>query len=155
FAFKVKSVLRNSEKEMVEKLEDHIYMSLPKKTDSPSNALDNLFRAIADKRSVKMKYLAMSKGELTERIIDPIGVYHEFEHWYTVGYCHLRNDYRSFRLDRIKQIDLTDQHRKSELISLQDYQQRKEKKKLQITMQKVVLRVDTNIVRYLNERKHH
>ncbi len=41
------------------------------------------------------------QGEDTERDFDPYGLTYYLQKWYVVGYCHLRQDLRSFRLDRI------------------------------------------------------
>lgn len=45
-----------------------------------------------------------NQGEDTERDFDPYGLTYYLQRWYVVGYCHLRQDLRSFRLDRITQI---------------------------------------------------
>jgi predicted DNA-binding transcriptional regulator YafY len=37
----------------------------------------------------------------TERAVDPYGVVHHRGRWYVVGWCHLREDIRMFRLDRV------------------------------------------------------
>ena len=47
-----------------------------------------------------------NQGEETERDFDPFGLTYYLHKWYVVGYCHLRQDLRSFRLDRITQIRL-------------------------------------------------
>lgn len=44
------------------------------------------------------------QGEDTERDFDPYGLTYYLNKWYVVGYCHLRYDLRSFRLDRITQV---------------------------------------------------
>ena len=49
-----------------------------------------------------------SQGEDTERDFDPYGLTYYLNRWYVVGYCHLRQDLRSFRLDRITQINIVD-----------------------------------------------
>lgn len=49
-----------------------------------------------------------SQGEDTERDFDPYGLTYYLNRWYVVGYCHLRQDLRSFRLDRITQISIVD-----------------------------------------------
>jgi predicted DNA-binding transcriptional regulator YafY len=43
-------------------------------------------------------------GEDTERDFDPYGLTYYLHRWYAVGYCHLRQGLRSFRLDRITHI---------------------------------------------------
>jgi predicted DNA-binding transcriptional regulator YafY len=47
------------------------------------------------------------QGENTEREFDPYGLTYYGQRWYVAGYCHLRNDLRSFRLDRITEADFT------------------------------------------------
>lgn len=51
-----------------------------------------------------------SQGEDSERDFDPYGLTYYLQRWYVVGYCHLRKDLRSFRLDRITHIDTLDVH---------------------------------------------
>jgi predicted DNA-binding transcriptional regulator YafY len=49
-----------------------------------------------------------NQGEDTERDFDPYGLTFYLNRWYVVGYCHLRQDLRSFRLDRITQVNVVD-----------------------------------------------
>jgi len=51
-----------------------------------------------------------NQGEDTERDFDPYGLTYYQHRWYVVGYCHLRQDLRSFRLDRVTQVNLLDAH---------------------------------------------
>jgi len=51
-----------------------------------------------------------NQGEDTERDFDPYGLTYYLHKWYVVGYCHLRQDLRSFRLDRITHIDAINAH---------------------------------------------
>ena len=46
--------------------------------------------------------------EETERALDPYGVVFHNGRWFAVGYCHLRQDLRIFRLDRVLQAELSD-----------------------------------------------
>ncbi|MBC9796853.1 helix-turn-helix transcriptional regulator [Sinomicrobium weinanense] len=156
--YKVKSVLRGSEKDFVENLESQIHVrdrQIRRPEAIPGNILEVLFRGISEKKVVKMTYRALGREEKTERFIEPIGVYHENDHWYTIGYCHLREDYRHFRADRIYDIRLTDRDRLSERATLQEYQEQWEKKRSSYTMQKVVIRVEKSIIMYLQERKYY
>jgi predicted DNA-binding transcriptional regulator YafY len=50
------------------------------------------------------------QGEDTERDLDPYGLTYYLQRWYVVGYCHLRQDLRSFRLDRITHINTLNAH---------------------------------------------
>jgi len=51
-----------------------------------------------------------NQGEETERDFDPYGLTYYLQKWYVVGYCHLRQALRSFRLDRITHIDTINAH---------------------------------------------
>ena len=50
------------------------------------------------------------QGKDTERDLDPYGLTYYLQRWYAVGYCHLRQDLRSFRLDRIAHIETLKAH---------------------------------------------
>lgn len=85
--FKIKSVLKNSEKNLVEELEEQIEVRQNKfKPTEVDNALDILFKAITEKKAVEITYRAFAKEKDTQRLIEPIGVYHENEQWYTIGF---------------------------------------------------------------------
>ncbi|MBO0777395.1 MAG: YafY family transcriptional regulator [Ktedonobacteraceae bacterium] len=67
-----------------------------------------LSSALQSGRRVQLHYRS-PKGEVTEREFDPYGVISQEGLWYTIGYCHLRQDQRLFRLDRIVQIEMIDE----------------------------------------------
>jgi predicted DNA-binding transcriptional regulator YafY len=48
-------------------------------------------------------------GGATERIVDPYGVVNVGRRWYLAGYCHLRHDLRTFRIDRISAATMLDE----------------------------------------------
>jgi predicted DNA-binding transcriptional regulator YafY len=54
-------------------------------------------------RSIWMRYRS-ADGAPTERLLDPYGVAYLDGRWYVVGYCHLREGPRTFRLNRIQAI---------------------------------------------------
>jgi predicted DNA-binding transcriptional regulator YafY len=66
---------------------------------SDPGLLLTLTSAAQDSRRVWMRYRAAD--EETERDVDPYGVVHHRGRWYMVGWCHLRDDVRTFRLDRV------------------------------------------------------
>jgi predicted DNA-binding transcriptional regulator YafY len=56
--------------------------------------------AVRERQQVTLRYKAWN-GEESEREFDPYGLVVNEGFWYTAGYCHLRHDLRTFRLDRI------------------------------------------------------
>jgi len=64
-------------------------------------------RAVANEYSVEIEYRTSREEESRQRVIDPYGVIYWNNKWYTIGFCHLRNEIRSFRAERILQINRT------------------------------------------------
>ncbi|CAM5763770.1 transcriptional regulator [Labrys miyagiensis] len=64
--------------------------------------------AIRDERKLMLRY-ADAEGRPSERVIRPIGVVYYVEVMHVIGWCELRQDFRSFRADRIRQCRLTDE----------------------------------------------
>lgn len=62
-----------------------------------------LSSAIEAQRRVHMSYRAW-QGEQTEREVNPYAVVYNEGYWYVVGYCHLRRELRTFRLDRVQEV---------------------------------------------------
>lgn len=69
----------------------------------PTAAVTTLSAAVQAGQSVHLRYRS-SESQTTERTFDPYGVVTYLGAWYTVGYCHLRQDQRLFRLDRVIEI---------------------------------------------------
>jgi predicted DNA-binding transcriptional regulator YafY len=69
--------------------------------------LSTLSSAAQLRQRVHIRYHP-SQGEETERDFDPYGLTYYQHRWYVVGYCHLRHDLRSFRLDRVIHISMVD-----------------------------------------------
>lgn len=57
--------------------------------------------AVHDQRQVRLRYLVVSRDEVTERVVDPLGVVTTGGVAYLDAWCHRAGDRRSFRLDRV------------------------------------------------------
>jgi predicted DNA-binding transcriptional regulator YafY len=68
--------------------------------------LDDLRRCVARRRQVRLTYHSFHR-EITERIVDPYALALQWGNWYLAGYCHLRGDLRTFRIDRIHHVQPT------------------------------------------------
>ena len=66
--------------------------------------LMRLGTAVEQTRRIRLRY--RSRGEETVRLLDPYGLVHHGARWYMVGWCHLRQDVRVFRLDRVLEVGL-------------------------------------------------
>ena len=72
-----------------------------------------LSQAVTDRRSVSMQYFVESRGEVTERTVDPLGLIYYTDHWNLIAFDRLRNGVRNFRFDRIRDMYVTMQRFKS------------------------------------------
>lgn len=72
-----------------------------------SRKLGVLTSAAGRRKRVRLEYRPW-RGELTSREVDPYGLVYLIQRWYLVGYCHLRQDLRMFRLDRIEHCRVLD-----------------------------------------------
>jgi len=65
--------------------------------------------AVGQRRQVRLEYAVASKGgELTERAVDPYAVIPYGKSWHLVAFCHLRDDVRLFKIDRIRRLEPLD-----------------------------------------------
>ena len=69
--------------------------------------LEDLTRAVKDRKRVVLEYMSASRGEMSERAVDPWGLITALGHWYLVGWDSSVNDERMFRLDRMKDVSVT------------------------------------------------
>ncbi|AFM41499.1 putative transcriptional regulator [Desulfosporosinus acidiphilus SJ4] len=69
--------------------------------------LEELERAVANEYSVEIEYRTSHDEQPRPRVIDPYGMLYWNNKWYTVGFCHLRNEIRVFRAERIFRIQRT------------------------------------------------
>lgn len=70
--------------------------------------LETLEWAVAHECSVEIEYRTGQNEQSQKRVIDPYGMLYWNNKWYTVGFCHLRNEIRSFRAERILKIERTE-----------------------------------------------
>lgn len=66
-----------------------------------ANILADLQQATTYGKSVHITYRKAKSDADEVRQIDPYGVIHWRDHWYVVAHCHLRQDIRIFRVDRM------------------------------------------------------
>lgn len=100
---KIRAVLKQVDKEKVALLDQSIKLQLPERLTFEFEYLSKIQHAITEQTQIKISYLSL-KDELLERTVEPIGlVFYAFA-WHVIGYCHLRKDYRDFKVERIKDL---------------------------------------------------
>ncbi len=103
---KIKSVLPEN---LQQEIADSFLFSLPSQ-GNPVIKIDftGLRRAIRSKRIVKFNYIR-EDGKPSYRRIRPLCLAFFSPVWLVSGWCEMRNDFRNFRLDRIQDINITEE----------------------------------------------
>ncbi|MBU3099690.1 MULTISPECIES: helix-turn-helix transcriptional regulator [Clostridium] len=63
--------------------------------------LMELEQAVANECSMEIEYCTGYEGHPKHRVVDPYGILYWNNKWYAIAFCHLRNEIRNFRVDRI------------------------------------------------------
>ncbi|MGM7634418.1 helix-turn-helix transcriptional regulator [Bacillus sp. Hm123] len=69
--------------------------------------LKELEQAVADGYSVNIRYDKSGEEPSKYRLVDPYRIIYWNNKWYVIGFCHLRSEIRSFRVDRMESLVLT------------------------------------------------
>jgi predicted DNA-binding transcriptional regulator YafY len=77
------------------------------RSSSIEPTLKELETAVADGYSVQISYQNSKEIQSSSRLIDPYRIIYWNNKWYVIGFCHLRKEHRSFRVDRIERLILT------------------------------------------------
>lgn len=153
--FKIKAVLRSTDKDYVEQLDERIAVHtgpVPVNT-SEQLYLSTMHQAIVDKKVIHLEYFSSYKEETTLRDAEPIGLFYYAQAWHFIGWCRLRKDYRDFRLDRIRKLIIKEkQFDDTPHPSLKEYiQQMTEERELQ----EIIVSFDKEAARYMLSQKYY
>ncbi len=66
--------------------------------------IHTLRQCIGDRRCVRLLYRGFARQEDSDRVVEPYALTFQWGLWYLVGFCHLRQAMRTFRVDRIQQV---------------------------------------------------
>jgi len=152
--FKIKAILKNVDKDWLQHMEENVLMQQTNTLapDPVPNVLAVLMKSIAEKCCVTVHYQAMEAEAVSPRLIEPVGVFHDYSNWYAIGFCHLRQDYRQFRTDRISGISETNTPFTLAHQPLEHYLKKDQK---QYPTTRVRMLVDPKFARYLSTEKYY
>jgi predicted DNA-binding transcriptional regulator YafY len=103
---KLERIMPANLKRRVSAVDETVKLDLSQAVSPADNAaLVALSAAAQNRRRAHLHYRSAS-GDDSERDFDAYGLAYRGGRWYVVGMCHLRKDLRSFRLDRIGQVQL-------------------------------------------------
>ncbi|WP_299568332.1 YafY family protein [uncultured Pedobacter sp.] len=129
---KVRAVLDGNLRDKINLLSDRTAVRKNHSTDKTSNYLIDIQKALTGHFTVEISYCD-EHLQLSHRKIEPFALYHSDDNWLLIGFCLLRGDYRSFRLDRIKKLEVMKENFPAHPISLAGYFEMIKKKSTAVT----------------------
>lgn len=124
---KIKSVLRYNTKENAELLSNRIAISQGNANDKTSNYLASLQLALTNFNVTKIAYQKPDTNETTTRAVEPFAMMSTQENWLLLAWCRLRKEFRVFRLDRIRKLEIQNEKFEPKKMTLQEYFDKLEK----------------------------
>ncbi|HNU41394.1 MAG: DNA-binding protein [Bacteroidetes bacterium OLB12] len=122
--YKIKSVLNDEDKDNLETLDSNIQISYRGRSEQndqfPNHFMTEIQRAVAKKQVLRLDYVN-KEGEVSQRLVEPAGIFYYSLAWHLIGWCRLRNGYRDFRSDRIKNLVNTGEGFNMRSVSLKEY----------------------------------
>jgi predicted DNA-binding transcriptional regulator YafY len=117
---KIKAVLGHTVKDKANLLAERTRFSQNINNERNSNNLSQLQFALTNLHLTKIEYINEANN-VTIRLIEPFAMLSTQENWLLVAWCRLRNEFRFFRLDRIKKLDILTEKFSPHKMTLQEY----------------------------------
>lgn len=153
---KVKAVLRYSDRDFMESLEQNISIIPAPSVQSngfPDSHLPDIQFAIGSKRTVKFSYFSNYNQQLTEREVEPLGMVYYSSRWHLIAFCQLREDLRDFRTDRIQKLTVTE--RTFDIDRHPNYRDFINRTLIGTDVKEATLLFDKQMAQYLGEQKYY
>lgn len=101
---KINDQLPVEQEDAVEVLQKRISLGYPTTRDySKHGAVFNLLnQAILEHNPVIINYYTIRRQSVSERKVNPYSIAYRRNNWFLIGYCHLRQEIRTFAIQRIR-----------------------------------------------------
>jgi predicted DNA-binding transcriptional regulator YafY len=117
---KIKAVLVHQVKDNVNLLAERTRFTQNFNNERNSNNLSDLQFALTNFYVTRIEY-TNEANQTSNRLIEPFALLSTQENWLLVAWCHLRNEFRFFRLDRIKKLEMLTEKFSPHKMTLQEY----------------------------------
>jgi len=107
--YKIKAVLKCHDREFLDTLEQSISVIASPTVSNfgfPDSHIAEIQMALAARKIIRIRYHSNYKDQTTDRKVAPLGLVYYSSRWHLIGYCHLREDLRDFRTDRIQSLNI-------------------------------------------------
>lgn len=118
---KIKSVFKSSIQQKSEILNSKIHVFNWPYEEFSSDALSEIQLAITNLNFIEINYQKANDSNVSFRKIEPYAFYSTNHKWILIAWCHLRNAYRAFRIDRIQHFKILQDTFEDRKFNLQSY----------------------------------
>jgi len=102
---KVKSVLKSTQKAKADFLAQRTIIGKNWDNEVSSNFLATIQEGLTGFNVIQIVYRKAEATETTTRQVEPFAIYQNtFENWLMIAWCRMREEFRSFRVDRIEKL---------------------------------------------------
>ena len=101
---KIRAVMPDTERDQARSVQVHAFQ-MPELDDATRARLDTLEDAIERRLRLTVNY-ETGDGTATTRVIRPLGLWFWGKVWTQVAWCEMREDFRMFRVDRMRIIEI-------------------------------------------------
>jgi predicted DNA-binding transcriptional regulator YafY len=107
---KIESLVPGDKREQAQRMYNQIIIDIShwEQTSEHKTALQTVHASISSNHIISFDYRNL-RGEDTKRNIEPMSLILKGSCWYLYGFCRKRNDYRIFRLSRMRNIESINQ----------------------------------------------
>jgi len=117
---KIKALLKGSQKDKANLLQDRIYFMENYRNQRTSTDLMRIQSALTNFQVLNIDYLSLSNAA-SNRDREPFALLSTQEKWLLIAYCRLRKAFRVFRIDHIQNITNTYETFESHNMTLEEY----------------------------------
>ncbi|MDA3892827.1 MAG: YafY family protein [Salinivirgaceae bacterium] len=152
--YKIKSVMRADDKDVLEKLEKtiQVFSGVSEPAQKDSIFLHDIQQALVGSNVCQMEYYSQYNQKFSERKIEPVSLIFYAMNWHLIAWCRLRKSYRDFRLDRIQNFFVLEDTYERKLD--ESYEEYLESQKEQLESYEVKLKVTKQLAHWINESKY-
>ena len=150
--YKIKSVLKRPDQEHLDDLAPHVRIFRPPTAPPLADGLmTDLQRALVQKRVLRLAYYSNYNEADTERDVEPMGLFQYGAGWHLLAFCRLRQDFRDFRVERIRRLTVLPETFRRDHASLQEYIDRTYPRP---DSQRAVVVFQKSVTRFLQEQRY-
>ena len=150
--YKIKSVLKRPDQEHLDDLAPYVHIHRPPTAPPFADGLmTDLQRALVQRRVLRLAYYSNYNEADTEREVEPMGLFQYGAGWHLLAFCRLRQDFRDFRVERIRRLTVLPETFRRDRSSLQDYLDRTYPR---ADSQRAVVIFQKAVTRFLQEQRY-